>query len=134
MKQDCAQGFSLISAILLLVILSVLGAYMAQFSVTSSTTSSLALNASRALYAARSGAQWGAYRASLGNCAPTANFDLTEVALSGFAVTVSCAQTQHAEGAAALGYYVVTAVAQFGTFGGVDFVSRTIQVQVIGPP
>lgn len=134
MTSHGAQGFSLISAIFLLVVLSVLGATLAQLSVTSSTSGSLALNATRALYAARSGAQWGAYRASLSppSCNASQSFTLNEAALSGFNITVQCTRTQHQEGAAIVGMYLITATAELGSFGNPDFVSRSVEIQVIG--
>ena len=127
-------GFSLISAIFLLVALAVLGASLAQLSVTSSTSGSLALNATRALYAARSGAQWGAYQASQtpAVCNASETFNLTEATLSGFAITVQCTRTAHQEGAAVIGLYLITAEARFGSFGNADFVSRRVALQVIG--
>lgn len=135
LKSRSQSGFSLISAIFLLVVLAVLGASLAQLSVTSSTSGSLALNASRVLYAARSGAQWGAYRASLGSCSASESFTFapTEASLGGIDVTVQCVRTQHQEGAAVIGQYLITTLAEFGSFGDPSYAARTVEIQVVGP-
>lgn len=133
LPQQRQGGFTIISAIFLLVVLAVLGASLAQLSVTSSTSGSLALNGSRALYAARSGAQWGAYRASLGNCSASESFSLSEASLNGIDLIVECTRTEHREGATVLGQYLITTQAQHGAYGDADFVSRTVEIQVVGP-
>ena len=58
-----ARGFSLISAIFLLVVLSALGAYMVIFAGQQQTTVQADVLGVRAYYAARAGADWGIFRA-----------------------------------------------------------------------
>lgn len=57
------RGFSLVSAIFLLVVLSALGAYMVIFAGQQQTTIQSDVMGVRAYYAARAGADWAIYRA-----------------------------------------------------------------------
>ncbi len=57
------RGFSLITAIFLIVVLAALGAYMVIFTGLQQTTLQADVLGVRAYYAARAGAEWAIYRA-----------------------------------------------------------------------
>ena len=80
----------MISAIFLLVVIAVLGAYIASVSTTQHSTATLDLQGSKAYQAAYAGIQFGAYQViQNGGACATTSIVLTGV-LSGFAVTVQC--------------------------------------------
>ena len=56
------SGFSLVTAIFLLVILASLGAFIVTVSGLQQTSSALDVQGSRAYHAARSGIEWGTYQ------------------------------------------------------------------------
>lgn len=96
------RGFSLISAIFLLVVLSALGAYMVIFAGQQQTTIQSDVMGVRAYYAARAGADWAIYRAldpdntiapgappTFAAC-PNGNITTLGGSLSPFRVEVTC--------------------------------------------
>jgi len=118
-------GFTLVQAIFILVVLSLLGVAMMRMIGVQSSTSVFALQGARAYQAARSGLEWGAARASAGN---SCNGNMT---VSGFNVAVTCNNQPFTEGS--IGPYLVyriQAIATFGAYGSPDFVSRTTEMKV----
>lgn len=91
------RGFSLVSAIFLLVVLAGLGAAMVQLSTMQHTSSALDVQGTRAYQAARAGIEWGLYRQlnpPVVPCLAATSFALPAgSALEGFTVTVSCQLT-----------------------------------------
>jgi MSHA biogenesis protein MshP len=120
-----ARGFSIVTAIFLLVVLSLLGAFIV--SVTGLQQSSLQLDVQgvRAYQAARAGIEWGAYQVldpnnSIGTpvlpVCPASPTNLSGLAgsLSPFTVTVTCSATINApttEGNRNIGAYQIIATA-----------------------
>lgn len=93
------RGFSLVSAIFLLVVLAGLGVAILNVSTVQHTASALDLLGARAYQAARAGVEWGLYRhrvAAGAYCSNAATPDMQTFALpagttlSNFTVTVSC--------------------------------------------
>lgn len=122
----CAQrGMSLVVAIFLIVVVASLAAFGVASANATRSTKDLQLLSSRALAAARAGAEWGAYRALTQNLCPNTPqaLALTQGALRGFAVTVDCVRSQP-EG----GYWVVdiTSTATWSRFGAPDYAYRRI--------
>ncbi|MDB4470802.1 pilus assembly protein MshP [Deltaproteobacteria bacterium] len=118
-------GFTLIQAVFVLVVLSLLGVAMMRLVGVGSTTSSMALQGARAYHAARSGLEWGAARASSGaSCDGTFSVD-------SFSVTVSCTNQSFTEGGApAYPVYTFSSIATFGSFGSPDYVQRRLESKV----
>lgn len=92
-------GFTLVSALFVLVVLAALGATLAQVSLRQQLGSASELEAARAYQAARAGLEWGSFQV-LRNPAPPAAApacfsatSFTLAGLSGFTVTVSCTRT-----------------------------------------
>jgi len=124
------RGFSLVSAIFLLVVLASLGTYAVRVGVMQQQTVNLALRSAQAFNAAKTGIDWAAYRAlSAGFCAP-ASVNLTEAGTNGFSVRTSCAQSTHTEGSDTINVYVIDVLAESGLYGGPDYVSRRLQVKI----
>ena len=131
-KQDL--GFSLVAALFLIVVLAALGAFAVRIGLGQQQTVNLNLLGSRALAAANSGVEYGAYRALHGGGCGSTTLALTEAALNGFSVDVVCAATSHAEAGGTVSVYRVDATAYSGTFGTPDFVSRHVYATFVSAP
>jgi MSHA biogenesis protein MshP len=133
MRRD---GFSLVSALFILVIVASAGAAALRLVGAERRTSSLGLLAARAHQAARAGLEWGVAKAvaAPAGCPAGGSFSLSGGALSGFDVDVTCALSSHPEGAATTQVFVITAFARRGSFGSVDYASRRLQATVAVQP
>lgn len=120
------RGFALVPALFLIVVLAALGAAAIRIGNGEQQTVTMALQQVRALAAARAGIEWGAYRALNGSCVASTTLNLSEAALNGFAVTVSCASTAFANGAATSHSYLINASASSGTYGQPGYVRRVV--------
>ena len=131
------RGFSIVSAIFLLVVLAFLGAAMTSFSVAQNQSAAMDVMGSRAFQAARAGIEWAAYHVA---SAPAAWADCaagkTVVVAGDLApfspVTVNCSAASYVEGATSIWIYDVSAVAQTtgSVAGNQDFVQRVIRVKL----
>jgi MSHA biogenesis protein MshP len=129
-------GFSLVTAIFLLVVVATLGAYMVTIGSTQQQTSTLSILGARTLAAADSGVEWGVAQVIAGNAcfASPASFTLAGGAASGFGVTATCAMTSHTEGATAFNVFRINVTAARGTVGSADYTRRTIRTTVTMAP
>ncbi|MBC8209948.1 MAG: pilus assembly protein MshP [Gammaproteobacteria bacterium] len=148
-KLSGQAGFSLITAIFLLVVVATLMSYMVNLSVVQHTTMAMSVQGARALQAARAGIEYGAYQALLDPvsgpawCAATPDslsFDaVAEPALSAFNVTLNCTSSNHAEGATVVTFFDISALAESGTYAqganaNPDYISRRIRITVSAEP
>jgi MSHA biogenesis protein MshP len=118
-------GFTLVQAVFILVVLSLLGVTMMRLIGVQSSTSVFALQGARAYQAARSGLEWGAVQASSGN--PCTGIMTVE----NFNVDVTCSNQQFTEGPIGpYSVYRISATATFGNYGSPDFVSRRTEMKV----
>jgi len=120
------RGFALVPALFLIVVLAALGAAAIRIGNGEQQTVTMALQQVRALAAARAGVEWGAYRALNGSCVASTTLNLSEAALNGFAVAVSCTDTAFANGAATSHAYLINASASSGTYGQPGYVRRVV--------
>jgi MSHA biogenesis protein MshP len=127
------RGFSIISAIFILVALAVLGAVMVTLSGTQHQASALIIESSRATAAAKSGIEWGAWQALQGAGCGAANsdFEMTEGVMSGFRIEVTCTESNHEERGRSITVYALAAVAERGTVGRPDYVRRTMTANFV---
>jgi len=125
------RGFSLVSAIFLMVVLVILGTTMVTISSVQQTTAAQLLQVARANYAARAGAEWAAAQAGGGAWCPGAA--TTSFSVSGFAIELSCTRTDHLVDAGTQQYFVVDVTASSGTYDGPDYVRRRLRTKVLGP-
>ena len=116
----CLQGgFSLPTAIFLLVTLAMLGAFVVSVTGFQQKSSQLDLQGARALQAARGGVEWGAYQVLRGanvppvvpGCFAATNLSFAGTSMSGFTTTVTCTRTTHSELTATVYMDQITAVA-----------------------
>ena len=130
------RGFSIVSAIFLLVVLSLLGAMMVTFSTVQHTTAAQDIQGSRAYWAARAGAEWGIYqitRPPAPVCAPSTDLVFGGT-LTPFTVRVSCAAADgspYTEGATTVNVFTVTSTAFTGAaVGTIGRIERQVSVTV----
>ena len=132
------RGFSLVSAIFLLVVIAALGTFAVTLSTTQHQSAAMDVMGSRAYQAARSGIEWAAYQVTTSaSNAPIAAPCATSFAqgslggtLSPFAVDVTCSAASHVEITTTIWIYDVSAVAKAGTLGGADYIERVINVKM----
>lgn len=144
MERKAQRGFSLVSAIFLLVVLAGLGAAMVSFSTTQNQLQALDVMGSRAYQAANAGIEWAAYNVQTveGMSAPAAVVFApgTATALAGnladFAVTVSIGAIPASDAANAGGTlgtvwsYDITASAVWGAAGTENRVERVLNAKM----
>jgi MSHA biogenesis protein MshP len=124
------QGFSLVAAIFLLVVLAGLGVYAVKVSVMQQQTVTSALRAAQAFHAARSAVAWASYRAVNAGWCANQTLGLNEGGTAGFSVTVQCTQSMHIEGTSTVRVFIIDVRAEAGSYGGPDYVSRRLQAKI----
>ena len=138
------KGFSLVTAIFLLVVLGGLGTMMVTFFTAQQQSSALDVMGSRAYQASRAGIDWAAYNVTQtvpgtpwAGCATYAAATSLFAAgtmtgtLSPFAVALTCASASAEEGASTIYTYDLTSTATYGGApGNADYVERVITVKM----
>ena len=121
------KGFSIVTAIFILLVLTVLGGFMVTMSGTQSRTSLWALQGAQAYHAARSGLEWGGFQALVNNaCNPS-----TTLTVEGFTVTLACQpQGPFSEGGQTYSVYHLTSLAEWNTYGSAEYISRQLTSKV----
>ena len=123
------QGFALVPAIFLVVVLAALGAVAIRVGSGQQQAVTVNLLQARALAAANSGIEWGAFSAIGGGgpgiCVSSTTLILTEGALNGFTVVVTCTSTPFSAGSSS-NSYVINATATSGTYGMPSYVRRVV--------
>ena len=138
-KTKLQRGFSLVTAIFLLVVLGGLGTMMVTFFVAQQQSSALDVMGSRAYQASRAGIEWAAYNIATqavgAGCAgiPTTLFEAgtLEGTLRPFTVTLTCNSASAVEGTATIWVYDLAASAVFGGApGNPDYVERVVSAKM----
>jgi MSHA biogenesis protein MshP len=154
-KQIAHRGFSLVTAIFILVVLASLGIFIVTIGEAQRSTGIAATQGSRAYHAAQSGIEWGVYqvlntvtRGATPGCglspASTAMTSPASFSVDAYTVSVTCTYWDIQEGAitgtslpiVAGHYYVylISSTATFGSFGTRDYFTRTLQTTVTDAP
>lgn len=140
------RGFSLVTAIFLMVVLSALGAMLLTFFSAQQKSFTLDIMGARAYQAARAGIDWGAFQIIQSSVAgasgvafaaaclpgPTSSPLALDGTLSSFRVTVGCRATSYVEAGTTLAVYDLTSSAVYGgaTLGQSDYVERVIDATI----
>lgn len=133
-----ARGFSLVSAIFLMVVLVVLGTSLVTISSVQQTTSAQLLQATRANFAARTGAEWAAAQAASGTWCPgpaypeTTTFTLP-APLDAFSASVACTRGTHTLDGVDRQVFAIEVTVTSGAWGSPDYVRRVLRTKVLGP-
>jgi MSHA biogenesis protein MshP len=131
LDKDRQHGFSLISAIFLLIVIAALGTFAVTLSTTQQQSAALDVLGSRAYQAARAGIEWGAYQVLQNNsCAPTTPLAALPNTLATINVTVKCTSAPTTEGGAAITVYQLTSTATQGAAGTPNYVERQMSVTI----
>lgn len=132
-------GFTLVSAIFLLVVLVTLSISLVTISAVQHTTSAQYLQSVRAGYAVRAGLEWAVAKSAT-SCPASATTLALGGTLSPFSVSVLCTQTSHTQPATSAAaatstqvYYVADVTAIAGAYGSTDYVLRKGQGKILGP-
>lgn len=129
-RRNRQHGVSLVSAVFLLVVLAALAVFAVRLGTLQQQTVSVNLRAAQAFHAARAGVAWAAHRSlGAGWCGST-TLSLTEAGAGGFEVTVDCAQSTHVEGGSTTTVFIIDVLAEAGSYGGPDYVSRRLQAKL----
>ncbi len=130
------QGFGLIAAIFLLLVLASAGAMMLNLSGVQRKTTVLALQGNRAYRAAITGIEWGVFQAINNGplCPATTTLTLTEGGLQGFKVKLSCILSEHSESGVTSRTYELTATSEYGSYGEADYVRRRVMGTITDAP
>lgn len=107
------RGFSIITAIFLIVVLAAFGAFAVSMFRTQQAAAALDELGSRAYQAAQAGIEWGAWQVlqGPGTCAAATGNLALPGSLSPFTVSVACASTAHSEAGNPVTIYQLTATA-----------------------
>ena len=132
------QGFALVAALFLIVVLALFSVFAVRVSAAGEQDVTSEVMESRALSAARSGIEYGAnraLRAAPSVCSPApVPINLTQSALNGFTVTVTCNRIDHLIGAVTYQTFFLDATARRGAYGTADYVGRRVTRTVTNAP
>lgn len=138
------EGFTLVAAIFLMVVLAAVSAYIVRVGALQAGVPTAALQSARAWQAARAGLEWGlAQTGGLAVCPSPALADtaitFTDAGLAGFRVTVTFACSDHEEGVAPVtgapvpvAVFTIEAKGEFGVYGKPDYVARRLRATTTG--
>jgi MSHA biogenesis protein MshP len=136
------RGFSLVSAIFLLVVIAALGVFSVTLFTAQQQSAALDVMGARAYQAARAGIEWGTYQVLPNSAVPggfAANCRTGAISqpvaplpntLAGFSVNVQCVSTAHSEASATVTIYQMTSTATRGAPAASDYVERQIQATI----
>jgi MSHA biogenesis protein MshP len=127
------QGFTIVMAIFILVVLGLLGGFMVRLSGVQNATVTYALQGARAYQAAKAGLGWSIAKISAGGTCVDVNAQtaLTLPSLPGFTVNLTCTLTTYHESSDNYGIYQINAHSEFGAYGGADYVSRELEASIV---
>ncbi|MDJ0740656.1 MAG: prepilin-type N-terminal cleavage/methylation domain-containing protein [Gammaproteobacteria bacterium] len=127
---DRQRGFTLISALFVVVVVAVLGVYLATLGTAQHTSTALSVRAAQAMYMAHSGIDWVIYRLEHGDSCATLPGSVT---IDGYTVAVQRCVTQIvSEGGVAYPVHEIEVDASIGSFGSPGYVRRVLSVSVTG--
>lgn len=127
------QGFSIVMAIFVLVVLGLLGGYMVRMAGVQLSTFNQTLLGARAYQAAHAGIEWSVARISNGgSCADVnAQTAMTFAGLNGFSVRLSCSSQTYSEADQNPTVYRINALSQFGSYSSSEYVARELEVSIM---
>lgn len=130
------RGFSIVSAIFLVVVVSMLAGYMVNIGTAARVATTMSLMGARATAAAHSGIEWAAARVLADDACFSGGtqFGLAGTALNGFAVAAECSAQAITEGARSYKIFNLSATAHYGAAGGEDFYQRRLTATIASTP
>lgn len=124
------QGFSIVTAIFVLVVLGLLGGYMVKLSTVQTSTFNTILQGARCYQATKAGIEWAIARIGNGGSCGDINAQtaLSFTGLDGFSVRLSCSSQSHSEAERTLNVYRINALGSFGNYADSGYVARELEV------
>nr|WP_320114851.1 pilus assembly protein MshP [uncultured Desulfuromonas sp.] len=121
------DGFTLVQAIFILVVLGMLGVYMVSLSTVQQATTTQAYLQAKVYQASRSGLEWGIKQVvDHSTCFTDDSFTVEQIP-----VALSCQVVDaYTEGGDSYQVYELTSQASFATISSPDYVSRTLKVTI----
>ena len=131
-----SRGMALLTAIFLIVVLVSLGAAVVSLSNVEQDTTTKSLLSAKVYYGAKAGLEWGIQQAiGAGSCAGSPGFTLTQSALNGVSVTVTCSTGSTIGSGSSVGnVYYLTSQATVGTLGSLNYAERHLAATVSNIP
>lgn len=144
MRRKIQQGFSLVSAIFLLVVIAALGTFAVTLSTTQHQSEAMDVMGKRAYQAARAGIEWGAYQIIQSGVSGTtfaadcqvpagiqSSVPLTATMLTSFSpVLVRCSAVSAVDATTVWVYTVSTSAVAGGSPGNLDYIERQLSVTI----
>ena len=129
-------GMALLTAIFLIVVLVSLGAAVVSLSNVEQDTGTKSLLSAKVYYGAKAGLEWGVQQAiAAGSCSASTGFTLTQGALNGVSVTVTCSTgSTLGSGSSSGNVYYLTSQATVGTLGNLSYAERHLAATVSSIP
>jgi len=137
------NGFAIVSAIFILIILSLIGTYIVSISTLNQESGAITTQGVRAYYAAKSGLEWGTYKvapSSTSGGAPPYNcpaspttLTFTQGGLNNLSATVICTSSSFNEDGQSYNVFQLNSTGQFSTAGNSDYASRQLYATIIQP-
>ena len=132
------RGFTIVSAVFIVVILALIGSYIVSISSLTRTSENLGILGLRTYFAANSGLEWGIYQVTNGpgpyNCpASPTTLNLTQAGLNGFKVVVTCTQNTFIERGKSFKIFEFESFGEFGVVSSIDYTSRLLYARIIQP-
>jgi len=131
LKKKLIKGFSMVAAIFILVILSLVGTYALNISTRGSVSSEMSIDGVRAYFACKAGLEWLIYQVVQNPAACPASpqtFSLTQQGLKNFSVTCACTATSYTESGATFNLFTLTATSSRGIATDYDYITRQLVV------
>lgn len=127
------RGITLIGAIFVLIIVSLLGQYLVSISNVQRQTSLLSLQSARAYQAASATLEWGvASIIASNNCPATTPSSFNQI--SRFSLSLNCSKLgDYDENNVMHSVFLLNSRSQYGNYGSSGYVSRTLEVTVHVP-
>ena len=125
-----AKGFSLVAAIFILVVFSLVGTYALDLSTRMATASELSVDGIRAVFASKSALEWATYQivTNPASCFSPTTFNFTQQGLNHFNTQVSCTSASYTEGGSTFNIFGLTAVSSRGVTTDYDYITRTLAI------
>jgi MSHA biogenesis protein MshP len=133
MSRSRCSGGALLTAIFLIVALLGMGLGMMSLSGVQHDATSKSMLSARAYFGAKAGLDWGIQQAiAASSCAASSPLTLTQGALDGVSVTVTCSQQR--QGSATESVFYITSRATTGTLGSVSYAERRMEATISNIP
>ena len=130
------KGFSIIVAVVLIVLFALIGGYMATLTSVGSLNTTVSASGMQAWFAARSGIEWAVRDLIIGGggC-PGTSFSLAGGNTGDFSVSITCSPASFTEaGIGTYNVYQLTSTATRGSAGSIGYVSRQLDVSITDAP